>query len=438
MSTFTHAISTNNYGPAKFIVSASSSNGTHTTIASAIAAATSGDTIFIRSGTYTENLTMKAGVNITAFTGDSSLNYSALLLSFNVKIIGKLSFSSTGTVNISNICLQTNSDYLLSVTGSSDSEVCITDCYINISNNTGIEYTSSGASSIVINNSVGDVGSTGITIYTHSSTGDLVFNYCTFTNGGLSTTASNNSSSSSSWIKSRCDLPLSASSTGFIVGQYLDARAGFFNATSVTLSGTGSSNFKFCILGGGTSPACSVGAGTTLNLICCEVNSSNTNAITGAGTINYGEINFSGSSKLINTTTQQAFNSSAFTPVLQFGGASVGITYSRQVGYFSRIDNIVYIDIDCVLTSKGSSTGNATITGIPFSAWNNTLTSNLFMTTLTATPPANTTGYELQIAASTTSGAIFSLQAAASGSTQLTNAHFGNATVFRVQGFYFI
>ena len=45
--TFTHALSTNNYGPAKFIVDALVANGTHTTIASALTSASSGDTIFL-------------------------------------------------------------------------------------------------------------------------------------------------------------------------------------------------------------------------------------------------------------------------------------------------------------------------------------------------------------------------------------------------------
>jgi pectin methylesterase-like acyl-CoA thioesterase len=66
--TFTHALSTNNYGPAKFIVSSSAANGTHTTIAAALTSASTGDTIFIRPGTYTENLTLKAGVNLTALS----------------------------------------------------------------------------------------------------------------------------------------------------------------------------------------------------------------------------------------------------------------------------------------------------------------------------------------------------------------------------------
>jgi len=58
--------SDNNYGTAKLIVDATAGSGNYTTIAAALAAASSGQTIFIRPGTYTENLTLVAGVNLTS------------------------------------------------------------------------------------------------------------------------------------------------------------------------------------------------------------------------------------------------------------------------------------------------------------------------------------------------------------------------------------
>jgi len=54
-----------------------------------------------------------------------------------------------------------------------------------------------------------------------------------------------------------------------------------------------------------------------------------------------------------------------FTPVLKFGGATTGITYSTQLGRSVTYAGIVHeVWIDLVLTSKGSATGNATITGL--------------------------------------------------------------------------
>jgi len=142
--TFTHALSTNNYGPSKFIVDASAANGTHTTLPSALASASSGDTISIRPGTYTGNFSLKGGVNITAFGSDSSLNGTGKVI-----IQGTCTLSEAGTVTISGVQLQTNSAAALAVTGSAASVVNLQNCYLNFTNNTGITYSSSNSSSAI-------------------------------------------------------------------------------------------------------------------------------------------------------------------------------------------------------------------------------------------------------------------------------------------------
>lgn len=63
-----------------------------------------------------------------------------------------------------------------------------------------------------------------------------------------------------------------------------------------------------------------------------------------------------------------AYTASTFVPVLSFGGASVGITYGTQSGAYYRIGNLVLFTVHIVLTSKGSSTGSAAITGLPVAA----------------------------------------------------------------------
>jgi len=55
----------------------------------------------------------------------------------------------------------------------------------------------------------------------------------------------------------------------------------------------------------------------------------------------------------------------SWTPSLEFGGASTGITYSFQDGSYVRMGNVAIIRLAMSLTSKGTATGNATITGFP-------------------------------------------------------------------------
>ena len=72
----------------------------------------------------------------------------------------------------------------------------------------------------------------------------------------------------------------------------------------IITGGSGTSNITSSGIQGFTDSALSVGAGTTVNLFMTTVGSSNTNAITGAGTINYGAVSFNGTSSVVNTTTK--------------------------------------------------------------------------------------------------------------------------------------
>jgi hypothetical protein len=66
-------------------------------------------------------------------------------------------------------------------------------------------------------------------------------------------------------------------------------------------------------------------------------------------------------------------NSGAWTPALQFNGLSVGLTYSSRVGRYYRLNKMVVVFFDIILTAKGSSTGDAGIAGLPFSSISDTL-----------------------------------------------------------------
>jgi len=61
-----------------------------------------------------------------------------------------------------------------------------------------------------------------------------------------------------------------------------------------------------------------------------------------------------------------AFSESTWTPVIEFGGAHAGQTYSTQSGKYTRIGNIIYAFALTILTEKGTSTGIATLGGLPF------------------------------------------------------------------------
>lgn len=62
-----------------------------------------------------------------------------------------------------------------------------------------------------------------------------------------------------------------------------------------------------------------------------------------------------------------------FTPVITFGGASAGISYTsgRQSGIYTKVGKLVTYSIHIQLTNRGSSTGALQVTSLPFTSSNN-------------------------------------------------------------------
>lgn len=84
-----------------------------------------------------------------------------------------------------------------------------------------------------------------------------------------------------------------------------------------------------------------------------------------------GQINFPDSQNAsADANTLDDYEEGTWTPDLQFGGAKVNITYTTQAGLYTKIGRIVTVTCYILLSSKGSSTGLATINGLPFTCKN--------------------------------------------------------------------
>lgn len=122
----------------------------------------------------------------------------------------------------------------------------------------------------------------------------------------------------------------------------------------------------------------------------------------------------------------------AWTPVLAFGGASVGITYSQQVGWYIQIGDLVYFGLSITLTSKGSSSGNATITGLAKTA--NATGSNAVSTLIAGAGATVTTAMQAAVLASGTAVSLYKM--AAGSNSSMTDSDFGASTVLYINGMY--
>lgn len=374
----TIANSTNLYGPSAFIVDPTSGNGTHTTIAAALTAASSGQDIFIRPGTYTENPTLKAGVNLIGWTGDD--------ISKAVIINGTCTLSTAGTVSISNVTLQTNSAAAVIVSGSVASVLYLEKCFINASNNTAITYSSSSASSVLqLDYCQGNLGTTGIAYFAHSSAGTMTVQFCNLANSGLSTTASTVSAGqlNMDWTAFLSQITTS-STAGF--SQMWCSMFQTTNATALTLGNSGNCRLKWCQYDCGTSTAVTVNNTATMD--GCSISSSNTNAIGGTGTLDIGDTIFYGTSSTIAGTVTvtplmegpvatssiiinggtplTAYAEGTWNPTL-IGSTTAGTsTYTNQQGSYVKIGRMVLVQCNVSGTTGGTAAGNLLIGGLPF------------------------------------------------------------------------
>lgn len=423
-----------NYAPSNGFIVAKDGTGDFSTIGAALTASTSGTTIFIRPGTYTENPALVAGVNLCAFPCDSGLNQLSNTAA-NVIIQGKCTFSSAGTVSISGIQLQTNSDYFLAVTGSAASIVILTGCYLNCLNNTGIDYTSSsGISSVNISYCQGNIGTTAISLFTATSAGTLDIQYTDIENSGGSTTASTTNATVLNIERSLLKFPISMTASN---GSFTYSEINSGGAVGLTTATSGTVQLNKCLINSQAASAVSVGASTIVNLYDVTINSSATNALTGGGTINQSLVIFSNTSATSNVTTLSNMSvgiTGTFSPALSFGGSTTGITYTTQAGAYVVIGKMVFVSVDITLSSKGSQTGNAAIS-LPFTSANNSINIMFSGYGIVSSFPSSTTVPISLLGANSSSVGLYGY-GEPSTITQLTNSNFSNTSVWRFSGWY--
>lgn len=295
----------NNFGTCKIIVDKTPGLGTHSTITAALADAVAGDDIFIRASStaYTENLTLKTDVNLCAFTCDSG-SYTDAGAS-NVTISGTLSATFIGNCVISGIRLQTNSAACLSVTGTNPTNVLLLNCMVNATSATAIVMSTNTGAQVECQSCTGNLGSTFGFFALSSGSNRLLIDNSAFLNNSGTTTASTMSGTSSLVVRNSTfqNAVTTSNTAGVLFQNSVIAGALVLNATG------GGDTIQNCVISAGSASGISIGAGATAAVEQSTINSSNTNAITGAGTLNYFGLSFDGSSSSINTTTKVQLSS---------------------------------------------------------------------------------------------------------------------------------
>lgn len=128
------------------------------------------------------------------------------------------------------------------------------------------------------------------------------------------------------------------------------------------------------------------------------------------------------------------YEEGTFTPALNFGGNSVGLTYSSRSGQYTRIGNVLYYNLYIEVSDIGSSVGDAFISGLPFEPTNaynpaSVEISNWTQPSQNAIPIARGTPFE-------TEGEIELLYSHDGSTVRFDNTNANNGMYIAIAGFY--
>jgi hypothetical protein len=146
-----------------------------------------------------------------------------------------------------------------------------------------------------------------------------------------------------------------------------------------------------------------------------------------------GQIQFPSSQHAsANANTLDDYKEGTFTPTVTFGGGSTGLTYSTQLGSYTKIGNVVHYAISITLSAVGSSTGLTLISGLPYTA----ATGPDFACSVLVSSMNAGTVTTIQAQVGNNSASITPTKYSAGTNTVLTNGDFTSSSTVRLSGIY--
>lgn len=337
----------NNFGVADFIVDGGglSRGATHTTIAAALADASSGDSIFIRPGTYTENITLPAGLYLWATSGGNLMAQTILN--------GTLTQTATGTSIVSNLRFTTNGAELVNIGGTGVIQTTFNNCSFFMSDGDCLVLDNSNASPSFEMCNFHQTANT-LDVYNITSCTETKFNNCRGFNSGVTPGVSTIAAGQVTHRNCTWDgHQFTTSSAANFQARYTSFFTFSNNLTALTTAGTGANHeLEMCYFRTGTATAISVGAGTTMLIDNTTINSTNATLITETGTVTYNATPFT--------------KSGTFTPGVDGSTGSPTVAYTSQLGQYTRIGKLVFIKATIVINTFSGGTGDLRLTGLPF------------------------------------------------------------------------
>jgi hypothetical protein len=127
------------------------------------------------------------------------------------------------------------------------------------------------------------------------------------------------------------------------------------------------------------------------------------------------------------------YEEGTWTPALTFGGAAAGMA-GTFTGSYNKVGNKVYVVGKVALSAKGSSTGAALISGLPFNAVANTESSNV-IDPITGMASLTAGGCMFSVVSS---ALLYPMVQTTSSRTQITDANFTNTSQIVFSAVYLV
>lgn len=135
-----------------------------------------------------------------------------------------------------------------------------------------------------------------------------------------------------------------------------------------------------------------------------------------------------------------SYSTGTFVPALSIAGNRTGITYSKQLGVYTQIGTMVYVQIDIALTGLPGTVGNVLVEDLPFTV-TNAISTHQDSDKISVNTTMNTSSgifFYVRFTPGTTTGSfLFGSMQTTSGGLATTTS-FRSTTAFTMCGCYFM
>lgn len=277
--------------------------------------------VYIKPGTYVENVIMFPGINLVGFSSGFNASFLDPSLIPGTEISGLLTASYGGQATIQNITLTANATNAISINGAPvlPTVLTLTDCFLTATNGTTILYASNNAVVSFWNCNIAQEG--GFSFFNKSGSSEINFYQCVF--DSLTGSVSNNACSDGQVRLDYCGIGTGIILTG--TGRLQARHSNFGDPTGLAIdqSSLNTTNLEYCNISNSVGPSVNIAGGSLLQLTACTVSAAASPEITGLGTIEYDHL--FDTNAIAGTVTQ------VVQTVLPISGTTV---FSRGHAYF--------------------------------------------------------------------------------------------------------